>query len=234
MINEEFEFITKNVNNNLKKYIINNIFPEYKKNDKGHGILHIIEVIKRSFELNNSLNLRLNEDLIFTISACHDNGKYIDHETHEKIAGEKFFLDENFKQFFNDEERLIIKHAIEDHRSSFDSIPRSNYGKLISSADRNSNIDIVFIRSFFVGQTRTPNMKINEFLDFTLNRLKKRYSEENPENMFYKDDTYINFLSDMRNLLNDETAFKNKYCNVNKIKNRDNTLIQETGIDFKI
>ena len=31
------------------------------------------------------------------------------------------------------------------------------------------HIDIVFIRSFFVGQTRTPNMKINEFLDFTLN-----------------------------------------------------------------
>jgi len=116
-----------NVNKELIKYIKKYIFPEYSKNDKGHGILHILEVIRRSFELKESLNLNhLNDDMIFTIAACHDNGKYIDHKTHEKIAAERFYSNEDFKNFFTDEQRKIIKEAIEDHRSSFKDIPRSD------------------------------------------------------------------------------------------------------------
>lgn len=219
-----------NVRKDLRKYIENHIFPEYKKNDKGHGLIHIMEVIRRSFELNKSMNLNLNDDLIFTIAACHDYGKYIDHETHEKIAAQKFFENNDFKRFFSDEQRLIIKQAIEDHRSSFEDTPRSDYGKLISSADRNSTIDIVFIRSFFVGQSRTPDLTIEEFLDFTLNRLRKRYSEEKSENMFFEDEIYVKFLFDMRKLLKDEFEFKNRYCKVNNIQNRQNKLIDEKGI----
>ena len=186
MKNKTYEEYIKNVDGGLKKYIEENVFPEYEKNDKGHNILHIKEVIRRSFELNESMELGLNDNLVFAIAACHDNGKYVDHKTHEKIAAERFFADENFKRFFSEEERVIIKEAIEDHRSSFEEEPRSNYGKLVSSADRNSTIDIVFIRSFFVGKERTPDMTIEEFLDFTINRLRKRYSEEDSENMFYK------------------------------------------------
>lgn len=138
------------VNKSLIDYIEKKIFPEYAKNDKGHSILHIEEVIRRSFELKNTIGLNhLKDDLIFTIAACHDNGKYIDHKTHEKIAAERFFTNQEFKKFFSDNEMLTIKEAIEDHRSSFSDTPRSDYGKLISSADRNSTIDIVFKRSFF-------------------------------------------------------------------------------------
>lgn len=157
---EEFKYYTKNVNPELKAYVEKNIFPEYEKNDKGHGILHILEVIRRAFELKESLSLGLDDDMIFAMAACHDNGKYIDHKTHEKIAAEKFFADQNFSRFFDDNQRRVIKEAIEDHRSSFEDTPRTDYGKLISSADRNSTIDIVFIRSFFVGQTRTPDMTV--------------------------------------------------------------------------
>ena len=105
------------------------------------------------------------------------------------------------KKFFTDEQRQIIKEAIEDHRSSLKEIPRSIYGKLISSADRNTRIEIVFIRSFFVGKWRTPNDTIEDFLEFTYKRLSKRYGEENPENMFLEDEIYRIFLKDMRNLL---------------------------------
>ena len=161
-----------------------------------------------------------------------DNGKYIDHATHEKIAAERFFADKNFKKFFSDAERLIIKEAIEDHRSSFEDTPRSDYGKLISSADRNSTIEIVFIRSFFVGHARTPDMTVEEFLEFTLNRIRKRYSEEDSENMFFEDEVYSNFLSDMRALLANGDEFKKRYCEVNNIKNRQSKLINEPGVDF--
>jgi len=75
----------------------------------------------------------------------------------------------------------------------------------------------VFIRSFFVGQDRTPDLTVEEFLEYTLNRLRKRYSEEDSENMFFEDEIYAEFLYDTRNLLKNEKAFKDRYCKVNNI-----------------
>ena len=57
-----------------------------------------------------------------------------------------------------------IKEAIEDHRSSKKDHPRTKYGELISSADRNTRIEIVFIRSFFVAHERMPEMNIESLL----------------------------------------------------------------------
>ena len=132
-----------------------------------------------------------------------------DGEKHAIIAARRFINDKTMVTFFNDEERQVIKEAIEDHSSSLAEPPRSKYGELVSSADRNTRIEIVFIRSFFVGKTRTPDMDIEEYLDFTFKRLSKRYGEENPENMFLEDETYRVFLKDMRTLLQNETDLQN-------------------------
>ena len=226
---DELEYYTRNVNPELKEIIEEYIFPEYDKNDGGHNIAHILEVIRRSFALNDTFKLGLDDNMIYTIAACHDWGKYEDHETHNLIAARNFMNLEIMKKFFSDEERQIIKEAIEDHRSSKEEEPRSTYGKLISSADRNTRIEIVFIRSFFVAHERMPDTNIEEYLDYTIKRLSKKYDEENPENMFYEDLTYKVFIQDMRNLLKQEDEFKNRYCEVNKITSRQNKVQDEQG-----
>ena len=226
---DELRYYTKMVNPALKKYIRDKVFPDYNLNDGGHNIYHILEVIRRSFALNDTFKLGLNPDMIYAIAACHDRGKYIDHERHHLIAAEQFINDENMKQFFTDEERQTIKEAIEDHRSSKEDDPRSVYGKLISSADRNTRIEIVFIRSFFVAHERNPEAVIEDYLDFTIKRLSKKYDEENPENMFFEDETYKIFLQDMRSLLKQEDEFKRRYCEVNQIKSRSNRVQDEEG-----
>jgi len=225
----EIDYYTKNVNPKLKEYIKISIFPEYSKNDGGHNLAHIKEVIRRIFALNDTFKLHLDNNMLYAIAACHDWGKYEDHETHHLIAARNFMADENMKEFFSDEERTTIKEAIEDHRSSKEDEPRSVYGKLISSADRNTRIEIVFIRSFFVAHERMPEYNIEEYLDYTIKRLSKRYSEENPENMFFEDRTYSTFLHDMREILKDEKEFKDRYCTVNHISSRDNKVEDEPG-----
>lgn len=228
----EYDYYTKNVNPLLKQYVENKIFPQYEKNDQGHGILHILEVIRRSFALRENLGLNLNDDYVYVIAACHDWGKYEEHEKgvkHAIIAGERFMNDETFNKIFSESERKLIKEAIEDHSSSLEEEPRSDYGKLVSSADRNTSIRMVFIRSFFVGKRKNPEQRIDDYLDFTFNRLSKRYSEEKSENMFFADDTYTEFLKDMRTLLKDEKRFKDHYCEVNHITSYEHTLSQEPG-----
>ena len=226
---DELRYYTKMVNPALKKYIYDNVFPDYEKNDGGHNILHILEVIRRSFALNDTFKLGLKPDMIYAIAACHDRGKYVDSDRHHLIAAEYFINDPGFKQFFTDEERETIREAIEDHRSSKEDEPRSTYGKLISSADRNTSIDIVFIRSFFVAKERQPETGIEDYLDYTIKRLSKKYDETNPENMFYEDKTYQVFIKDMRDLLKREDEFKERYCSVNHISSRTSTVGQEQG-----
>lgn len=229
---DEYRYYTKNVRPEVKRYVEDIIFPQYAENDQGHGIVHIKEVIRRSFALKDTLKLDLNDDMIFVVAGCHDWGKYEEKKNGEKhgiIAARRFFNDKKMATFFDDEERLTIKEAIEDHSSSLAEPPRSKYGELVSSADRNTRIEIVFIRSFFVGKSRTPDMTVEEFLDFTFKRLSKRYGTENPENMFLEDETYRVFLKDMRTLLQNEVQFKNKYCEVNHIQLRDNKVADELG-----
>jgi uncharacterized protein len=226
---DEIDYYTTNVNPILKKYIENNIFPQYEFNDKGHGIVHIVEVIRRAFALNDTFKLKLDDNIIYAIASYHDLGKYEDHKTHEKIAANRFINDDEMKCFFTNEQRIIIKEAIEDHRSSKDDEPRSIYGKLISSSDRNTRIEIVFIRSFFVGQERMPETYVEDYLDYTIERLTKKYDQENPENMFFEDKIYSEFIEDMRALLKNKSEFKNRYCNVNCIISRKHRVCDEIG-----
>lgn len=229
---DEYNYYTKNVRPEIKRYVESVIFPQYAKNNQGHGIVHIKEVIRRSFALKDTLKLDLEDDMVYVIAGCHDWGKYEeqkDGEKHAIIAARRFMNDKTMATFFDEEKRLTIKEAIEDHSSSLAEPPRSKYGELVSSADRNTRIEIVFIRSFFVGKVRTPDMTIEEFLDFTFKRLSKRYGTENPENMFLEDETYRVFLNDMRTLLKNEVEFKNKYCEVNHIKSRNNKVSDELG-----
>lgn len=229
---KEYNNCTKEVDVNLKKYVEEVLFPQYAKNDQGHGILHILEVVRRSFVLNKSLDLNLNPNMIFVIAASHDLGKYEEHETgekHAKIAGRRFIENQSFSRFFTDSQRQTIKEAIEDHSSSLEDMPRSDYGKLVSSADRNTSIEMVFIRSFFVGKRKNPDQNIEDYLEFTLNRLRKRYGEEDPENMFFADSDYETFLKDMRELLKDGEKFKNLYCEINHISSREHSLKDEPG-----
>lgn len=39
---DELEYYTRDVDEELKRYVEENIFPKYDLNDKGHGIIHIL------------------------------------------------------------------------------------------------------------------------------------------------------------------------------------------------
>ncbi len=229
-LSAQYEKFLEKVDPDLREYVEMEIFLEYAKNDKAHGVLHVREVVRRAFVLDEEFGLGLNPDMIFAVAVCHDRGKYIDSERHEEIAAEKFLADEKMKEFFSEEQRKMIAEAIADHRSSKEDEPRSVYGKLISSADRNTRVEMVFIRSFFVAKVRMPEEKIEDYLDFTIQRLRKRYSEENPEAMYFEDEEYQKFLMEMRELLTNKDEFKRRYVEVNQIASRENRVKDEIGV----
>ena len=209
------------INKELKKYIEENVFPEYSKNEKGHSIDHIKYVIDRSFELVKENKLDVNDDMVYVIAAYHDIGHHIDSKTHEKISADIMSKDKNLSKFFNEEELITIKEAIEDHRASSDSEPRSIYGKIVSSADRNIAIEDCYSRTYSYGKKLDPSATDEELFERAHKVLVKKFGEGGYAKFFFKDKKYEKFLKDLRKLLSDKEKFirlQREYVE----KNRDN------------
>ena len=118
------------------------------------------------------------------------------------------------------------------------------YGKFITDNESRSNFisNFILLNQVLKGNNliissgaenvfmqRNPEDIIEDYLDFTIKRLSKKYDETNPENMFFEDETYKVFLEDMRNLLQNEEEFKKRYCEVNHITSREHKVQDEQG-----
>lgn len=206
------------INEDLKKYIEENIFPEYAKNDLGHNIKHIQYVIDRSFKFADTVP-NVNYDIVYTVAAYHDIGHHIDSKKHEIVSGEIMSKDENLKRFFSADELKIIREAIEDHRASADHEPRSIYGKIVSTADRNNTVEACLKRSYTYGKKLNPEATDDELFDRAYEHLKIKFGENGYAKFFFKDDVYEKFLKDIRDLLSDKDNYiKTQRDYINKLK----------------
>lgn len=194
------------INNQLKEYIEKNIFPEYSKNEAGHGINHINTVIERSFKLSKGYDVNL--DMVFTIASYHDLGHHINKDKHEIISADIMIKDKNLGEWFSDEERVIIKEAIEDHRASLSREPRSIYGKIISSADRTiMNIDESIKRTYLYGKRHESNYNNEQLIERVYTHLKGKYGEGGYAKCYIKDEEFENALESLRDELKDKEKF---------------------------
>ena len=196
------------INEELKKYIEQNVLLEYNKNEKAHGIEHINYVIRRSFELIKQNNLEVDHNKVYVIAAYHDIGHYIDPKKHEIIYAKIMSEDNNLKQYFSNEDLIIIKEAIEDHRASADHEPRSIYGKIVSSADRNNTIEQCLERSYYYGKRLNPEFTDRELYERAFKHLNLKFGVDGYAKFFLKDKEYEKFLEDIREVLKD----KEKFC----------------------
>ena len=194
------------INKELSQYIENEIFPLYNRNEEGHGINHIKTVIKRSLELAKGYDVDL--DMVYTIAAYHDLGHYIDRKTHEIISAEIFIKDAKIKQWFTDEQRNVIKEAIEDHRASSNHEPRSIYGKIISTADRTIiDIDNTIKRTYSYGKRNYVDLSEEEQIERVYSHLKEKYGENGYAKVYLEDKEFENALSKLRQALSNKTEF---------------------------
>jgi len=200
------------VNKELVNYIEKNVFPNYFKNDKGHQVEHITDVIERSFELSKNLNV--DNNMVYTIAAYHDYGSYIDRKNHEKVSAKIMFEDANLQEFFTEEERIIIKEAIEDHRASLKGEPRSIYGKIVSSADRNIDIDVYIKRVYAHTSVYYPEYTRDEHLEWIYKHMEKKFGPSGYAKMYLEDQLYEDYLKKVISLISEKEKFVEKFNEV--------------------
>ena len=206
------------VNKDLKNYIENNIFPSYIKNDSGHNLDHIKYVIDRSMKFASTVD-DINFDMVYTIAAYHDIGHYIDAKNHEKISAEMLLNDDNLKDFFDDEQIKTMSEAVYDHRASMEGVPRSIYGKIVSSADRNTLVEVPLRKTYAYRLAHNPELTIEQIIEESRQHIINKFGQNGyaTEKMYFEDPDYEKFLEEISLLAENESEFKKRYCEVNNI-----------------
>lgn len=198
--------MNKELNEKLVEYIEKKIFPLYDRNEFAHGINHIKTVIRRSLELADGYDVDFN--IVYTVAAYHDLGHFIDRKRHEIISAEMFIKDENIKRWFADEQRMVIKEAIEDHRASCNHVPRTIYGKIVSTADRTIvDMDNTIKRSYTYGKKNYIGLSEEEQFDRVYEHLVEKYGESGYAKVYLEDKEFDEAVSKLRQALENREEF---------------------------
>jgi len=192
------------IHNKLKTYIEDNILPKYQTLDAAHSGNHVYDVIEKSFEIAKDYNVDLN--MVYAIAAFHDVGLIVERDKHHIIGGEMLYKDEIIKNFFTEDQLVIMKEAVEDHRASSKNPPRSIYGKIVAEADRSDTMDTVIERTILYRMKY--NESFEEIYPDILAHILEKYGENGYLKVFLETKYTTKMLSDIRELLKDKTKFK--------------------------
>jgi len=201
------------INHELRRYIQTYIFPLYAKNDEGHRINHIEYVIRRSFLFVKQFE-SLDENMVFAAAAYHDIAHHINKDLHEELSAKIFWDDVMIARFFTEEQRIIIREAIEDHRASMDHPPRSNYGKILSSADRSTDLDEFIRRTHAYSLRHFPEYTMRQHMERCYQHMQNKYGQGGYAKSYVTDEEYIRFCQEIDRLLKNWDAFECKYSEV--------------------
>lgn len=206
------------INTLLKEYIEKNILPEYLKNDQGHSVSHIEYVLRRSLEFSKQVD-NIDLDVVYAVACYHDIGHHINPKNHEKVSAEIFLQDKNMHNFFSDEQIKIIYEAIQDHRASSSTEPRSVYGKIVSSADRRTDMDNIMRTMFTYRFNLNPNEPIKNNIEDAYRHIGKKFAYGGYANhkIYFKDAEYEKIIEKAEYFKNNKQEFVKYYCKINNI-----------------
>lgn len=205
------------ISQDLQKYLEENILPQYTSFQNGHDLEHIKYVINRSLKFAKTIP-NINYDMVYTIAVYHDLGYIIDKKTHELISAKILLKDNNLEIFFNKSQIKIMAEAIEDHRASSNHEPRTIYGKIVSSADRNNTVLQCLHRTHAFYKSGNPNASNIESCENSYDVLKRKFGFNGYAKFYFKDEEYENFLSEIRKLLNNKNEFIKQFFKENNLK----------------
>lgn len=200
------------VNHKLKEYIQNNIFKIYDLNGEAHGINHIKYVLDRAFEISKPYEAEIDYNMLYTAVSYHDIGDHIDRENHEKVSAKWMMEDKKLEDFFSEEQRIIIKEAIEDHRASSKQIPRNLYGKILTSADKNVDVNMFIKRAYAYGIEHYKDLTKEEQIERVYEHAQNKFGKNGyAVNKYYvKDEKYAKYLEELQALLENKEEFYKK------------------------
>lgn len=194
------------VNKNLVKYIETMIIPRYADFDKGHNIEHVNTVINESLKLASHCNENL--EYAYVIAAYHDLGLCEEREFHHIVSGKILEADTVLSQWFSADEIKLMKEAVEDHRASSKTPPRSIYGRIVAEADRDIVPLKIIKRTIQYSMKNTPSADKELHWKHLTEHMAEKYSENGYMQLWFENSKNAQRLKELRTIISDTNKLR--------------------------
>ena len=161
------------VTRDLREYVEREIIPRYDSFDAAHRRDHVTIVIEQSLALAEAHNLDCN--MAYTIAAYHDVGLAYGRDTHHTESKRIMLEDSELLRWFSTEQIATMADAVEDHRASSKSAPRTIYGRIVAEADRVIESETIIRRTIQYTLSHHPELDKEEGYARMLEHLHEKY-----------------------------------------------------------
>lgn len=161
------------VTRDLREYVEREIIPRYDSFDAAHKRDHVTIVIEQSLALAETHNLDCN--MAYTIAAYHDVGLAYGRDTHHTESKRIMLEDSELLRWFSTEQIATMADAVEDHRASSKSAPRTIYGRVVAEADRVIESETIIRRTIQYTLSHHPELDKEEGYARMLEHLHEKY-----------------------------------------------------------
>lgn len=192
------------INAELKKYVEQNILPQYDSFDKAHQRDHVLMVIQQSLELAEKLGA--DADMAYAIAAYHDTGLCEGREHHHEVSARIIRSDQTLRKWFTVEQINIMADAAEDHRASSGHEPRTIYGRIVAEADRFIDADTIIRRTIQYGIDHYPELDREGHYQRMLSHLHEKYGRNGYLHLWFEDSPNAERLRQLQDIIDDEAV----------------------------
>lgn len=194
------------INAELKKYVEQNIIPQYDGFDKAHQRDHVLMVIRQSLELVEKLGA--DADMAYAIAAYHDTGLCEGREHHHEVSSRIIRADQTLRKWFTEEQIGIMADAAEDHRASSGHEPRTIYGRIVAEADRFIDADTIIRRTIQYGIDHYPELDREGHYQRMLSHLHEKYGRNGYLHLWFEDSPNAERLRQLQGIIDDEAMLR--------------------------
>lgn len=194
------------INAELKKYVEQNIIPQYDNFDKAHQRDHVLTVIRQSLELAEKLGTDVN--MAYVIAAYHDTGLCEGREHHHEVSARIIRSDQTLRKWFTVEQINIMADAAEDHRASSGHEPRTIYGRIVAEADRFIDADTIIRRTIQYGIDHYPELDREGHYQRMLSHLHEKYGRNGYLHLWFEDSPNAERLRQLQDIIDDEAVLR--------------------------
>jgi len=194
------------MNPKLEQYIEQSILPQYESFDGGHKRDHAEAVIQESLVLARQHGA--DEQMAYVIAAYHDLGLRFDRETHHIRSGEILMADQTLRQWFSEEQLLLMRDAVEDHRASGKNPPRTIYGAIVAEADRQIIPETVIARTMAYSAKLYPDGDFETLYARSREHLLEKYAEGGYMRLWLNSERNVRSLEELRAIICDEPRLR--------------------------
>lgn len=196
----------------LAAHVEAHVFPVYAQCDPGHRLDHVRTVLRRAAAFAEGLP-DIDQDVLFAAVAYHDVGCAVDRERHEKISAEALRHDPVARKLLGPDRLELAAEAIEDHRASSGREPRSAYGRILSSADRNVDLGSALLRAWQFRLSVLDEKGLDYVVDDAYEHIRSKYGTGGyaASAMYFPDPEYDAMLERAAEITTDRETFRTAF-----------------------